>query len=54
MSEIPDGVIQGVVIQGNVRCDECGGTMPVGSDVYVLADLDVDVATANCASCFMN
>lgn len=50
----PDGVVQGTVVEGNVRCDECGGTMPVGSDIYVLVDLDVDTATTNCASCYLD
>jgi hypothetical protein len=52
MSPRPDGIVKGVVTEGNVRCDECGGTMPVGSDIVVLVNLDVDVATTNCGSCY--
>lgn len=47
-----DGVIEGVVTEGNVRCDECGGTLPVKSEVWVLVDLRINKAKTNCGSCY--
>lgn len=45
-------ILEGIVRIGTPHCDECGGEIPPGSEIYALLSREGKESETHCGSCF--